>query len=419
MRGGALDRLEYVVVEAGKTVFREGDRGYCAYLIEKGGVEISVTRSDARIVLGRRGQGEVFGEMAIIDDKPRSATVIAISDCTLVAITREQLTRRLENSDPILRMCLSVILDRFRVTLMKLGSFSQEDGSALASGAESEGLESAARNDPAIQEIRLERELEHALRQDDFELHFQPVVRLDDRRIAGFEALVRWRHPERGLISPVVFIPSAEASGFIVPLGRWCFKQACKVLHELDQAVLDRGDVSDLFMSVNITGRDFSDPNFIESIVTSIEETGVDPARIKLEITESMLMHQPEQAIAALHECKARGLSIAVDDFGTGYSSLSYLHKFPIDTLKIDRSFVSEMEEVPVSLEIIRSIVGLARQLTISVVAEGIESERSAVKLQELGCQFGQGYTFFRPMEQKAAIALIATGAYRASSSPG
>jgi EAL domain-containing protein (putative c-di-GMP-specific phosphodiesterase class I) len=419
MRGGALDRLEYVVVEAGKTVFREGDRGYCAYLIEKGRVEISVTRSDARIVLGHRGQGEVFGEMAIIDDKPRSATATAISDCTLVAITREQLTRRLENSDPILRMCLSVILDRFRVTLMKLGSLGQEDNAALTSGAEPEGLESTTRNDPAIQEIRLERELEHALRQDDFELHFQPVVRLDDRRIAGFEALVRWRHPERGLISPVVFIPSAEASGFIVPLGRWCFKQACKVLRELDQAVLDRGDVSDLFMSVNVTGRDFSDPKFVESIVTSIEETGVDPSHIKLEITESMLMHQPEQAIAALHECKARGLSIAVDDFGTGYSSLSYLHKFPIDTLKIDRSFVSEMEEVPVSLEIIRSIIGLARQLTISVVAEGIENEPSAVRLQELGCQFGQGYTFFRPMEQRAAIALIETGAYQASSRLG
>jgi EAL domain-containing protein (putative c-di-GMP-specific phosphodiesterase class I)/CRP-like cAMP-binding protein len=414
-----LDRLEYVVVEAGKTVFREGDRGYCAYLIEKGGVEISVARSDARIVLGRRGQGEVFGEMAIIDDKPRSATVTAISDCTLVAITREQLTRRLENSDPILRMCLSVILDRFRVTLMKLASFSQEDSATLSGDVEAEDTESPSRNDPAIQEIRLERELEHALRQDDFELHFQPVVRLHDRSIAGFEALVRWRHPERGLISPVVFIPSAEASGFIVPLGRWCFRQACKVLRALDQVVLDRGDAPDLFMSVNITGRDFSDPNFIESIITSIDETGVDPSHIKLEITESMLMHQPEQAIAALHACKARGLSIAIDDFGTGYSSLSYLHKFPIDTLKIDRSFVSEMEEVPVSVEIIRSIIGLARQLAISVVAEGIENEQSAVLLHELGCQFGQGYTFFRPMEQQAAIALIETGAYKASASPG
>jgi diguanylate cyclase len=414
-----LDRPEYVVVETGRTVFREGDRGYCAYLIEKGSVEISVTRSDARIVLGRRGQGEVFGEMAIIDDKPRSATATALSDCTLVAITREQLARRLENSDPILRMCLSVILDRFRVTLMKLSTFTDEDGAALANDAEPDGAVSPSQNDPAIQEIRLERELEHALKQDDFELHFQPVVRLHDRSIAGFEALVRWRHPERGLISPVVFIPTAEASGLIVPLGRWCFRQACQVLRDLDQAILDRGDLPDLFMSVNITGRDFSDPNFIESIMTSIEETGADPSRIKLEITESMLMHQPEQAIAALHACKARGLSIAIDDFGTGYSSLSYLHKFPIDTLKIDRSFVSEMEQVPVSVEIIRSIVGLARQLSIAVVAEGIEDERSAVKLHELGCQLGQGYTFFRPMEQQAALALIGSGAYQAALSTG
>jgi EAL domain-containing protein (putative c-di-GMP-specific phosphodiesterase class I) len=240
------------------------------------------------------------------------------------------------------------------------------------------------------------------------------VVRLDDRRIVGFEALVRWRHPERGLISPVVFIPSAEASGFIVPLGRWCFRQACTVLRALDRVIVERGDTPELFMSVNITGRDFSDPAFIDSIVSSLEETGVDPARIKLEITESMLMHQPEQAIAALHDCKARGLSMAVDDFGTGYSSLSYLHKFPIDTLKIDRSFVSEMTEVPVSLEIIRSIIGLTRQLDITVIAEGIEDEQSAVKLLGLGCKFGQGYNFFRPMTEQAAIDLIRSGAYRA-----
>lgn len=404
-----MDTLEYVVVEAGNLVFREGDRGYCAYLIEKGAVEISVIRSGESIVLARRSQGEIFGEMAIIDDKPRTATARALEDCTLLTVTREQLANRLNDADPILRMCLSVILDRFRLTLLRLGSVNHEDNSAFLGDidlGEPRPLPQP-HEDPAIQEIRLEREMEHALRQDDFELHFQPILDLESRRLAGFEALVRWRHRKRGLISPVVFIPTAEASGLIVPLGRWCFKEACRVLRRIDRVVTEQGGARHLFMSVNVTGRDFAEPNFVESIATAIEDAGVDAARIKLEITESMLMHQPEQAIAALRACKARGVSIAVDDFGTGYSSLSYLHKFPIDTLKIDRSFVNEMDEEPIRLEVIRSIANLARQLGISVVAEGIESESNAVKLHALGCGLGQGYQFFRPMTEQAVIELV------------
>ena len=404
-----MDALEYVVVEAGNLVFREGEHGYCAYLIEKGTVEISVMRSGERIVLAQRRQGEIFGEMAIIDDKPRTATVTALEDCTLLAVTREQLATRLNNADPILRMCLGVILDRFRLTMLQLGSFSHEGNSAslreVDLGETRAPLQS--HEDPAIQEIRLEREMEHALRQEDFELHFQPILNLATRRIAGFEALVRWRHRQRGLISPVVFIPTAEASGLIVPLGRWCFREACRVLRRIDLIVAAQNGAQPHFMSVNVTGRDFAEPNFVESIATSIRETQVEAARIKLEITESMLMHQPDQAIAALRACKERGISIAVDDFGTGYSSLSYLHKFPIDTLKIDRSFVSEMDEEPVRLEVIRSIASLARQLGISVVAEGIESESNAVKLQGLGCELGQGYQFFRPMTEQAVIELV------------
>ena len=407
----AIERLELdtLLVEKGKVIFREGDYGYCAYIIERGQVEISVHRAGQKVTLDRHGPGEIFGEMAIIDDKPRTATVTALETCHLTLITREQLVRRIDETDPILRMCLGVILDRFRATMKRLQVINADVAPPnLAEKSAIVGTDQPA-YDHAIQEILLERELEKAIHQEDFELHFQPIVALQSGSIAGFESLVRWRHSGRGLISPLVFIPTAEASGLIVPLGRWCFKQACLALPGLQASQPRAGSASqEMFVSINVSGRDFSDPNFVKHIETSIEEAGVDPNCVKLEITESLLMHQPDRAIAALHECKIKGISIAIDDFGTGYSSLSYLHKFPIDTLKIDRSFVQSMHDDAAGREIIVSIVNLAKQLEIPVVAEGIETERDINVLRDLGCTFGQGYLFAKPLPQSEAEALIA-----------
>ncbi len=400
--------LDSLLVKKGTVIFREGEYGYCAYIVERGQVEISVQRAGEKVILDRHGPGEIFGEMAIIDDKPRTATVTAVEDCDLLLITREQLVRRIEETDPILRMCLSVILDRFRMTMMRLQVINTEVAPpSLAERSEVAEADPPA-YDHAIQEIRLERELEKAIHQEDFELHFQPIIELKSGSIAGFESLVRWRHSKRGLISPMVFIPTAESSGLIVPLGRWCFRQACEVLPHLQssQSAADRASRK-MFVSVNVSGRDFSDPNFVRYIQESLEETGVDPKCVKLEITESLLMRQPDRAIAALHECKIKGLSIAIDDFGTGYSSLSYLHKFPIDTLKIDRSFVQSMHDDSPSKEIIRSILSLASQLNIPVVAEGIETEEDARALRELDCAFGQGYLFAKPLPRPDAQELV------------
>jgi len=398
---------EHVIVTQGTVIFEQGDTGYCAYMLLRGRVEISVMRGGRPLVLAVRGPGEIVGEMAIIDDLPRSATVRAVEDCELLLITREQMIRRIEDTDPILRLCLSMLLERFRDTLEKVQALDNGD-EAPAPNTEPSAAADAVRYDEAISEIKLEQALKTALNRQEFELHYQPIVDLRSGALAGFESLVRWRHEERGLIAPNVFIPTAEASGLIVPLGRWCFREACDALGRFDATRADGNEaMPPVFVSVNVSGRDFSDPDFVSNVQATIDQTGADPQRVKLEITESMLMHRPEQAIAALNQCKLKGLSIAIDDFGTGYSSLAYLHKFPIDTLKIDRSFVLSMHDNAQSMEIVRTILGLAQQLDIPVVAEGIESVKDARVLTDLGCTFGQGFLFSRPQPEPGAHDLL------------
>ncbi len=392
-----------LLVAKGANIFQAGDAGECAYFVERGQVEISIQRGAEKVVLARRGAGEIFGEMAIIDNKPRTATVTAASNCELLLITREQLNRRIEESDPILRMLLTVLMERFRSTMDQLQGVNLGDAPLNSLTAIDDEREHVA-----IQEIRLERELEQAIEHQDFELHFQPIVDLRDTAIAGFESLVRWRHKTRGLISPMVFIPTAEASGLIVPLGRLCLEQACTGFMEFEGLRRPEDHVrDDMFVSVNVSGRDFDDRNFVSNIMRTLLKTGADPRRLKLEITETMLMQQPERAAEALRECKIKGLSIAIDDFGAGYSSLGYLHKFPIDTLKIDRSFVMAMHDDDRSMKIIRSILSMAKELQIPVVAEGIETKRDADCLRDLGCEYGQGYYFARPMPRADAAGLL------------
>ncbi len=396
--------LDAVIVPQGATVFRQGDPGACAYLIERGAVEITIEKDGDPLRLAERRKGEIFGEMAIIDNKPRTATATALEDTELFLITPEQLSRRIELSDPILRLCLSVVMDRFRETMAKLHG----EQAATAPEAVAPNVNVHAGAAKAIEEIKLERELRHAIDRKDFEMYYQPIVDLASGKLAGFEALVRWRHENRGLVSPYVFIPTAETTGLIIPLGRICMEQACVAQTRFGvTAGLGRPVRQDMFVSVNVSGRDFDDTDFVANMVSTLRRTGADPHKLKLEITETMVMQSPERAVEALEQCKLQGLSIAIDDFGAGYSSLGYLHRLPIDTLKIDRSFVLAMHDDHRSMKIIRSILSMARELDIPVVAEGIETAKDATFLRNMGCAFGQGYHFARPMARDKAERFI------------
>ncbi len=259
----------------------------------------------------------------------------------------------------------------------------------------------------AVALLQLETDLRWAIERREFELHYQPIISLQSGAITGMEALVRWRHPERGLVSPAEFIPVAEETGWIVPIGAWVLETACEQL-ALWQAEL-RPDPP-LTMSVNLSGKQFSQPNLIPFISEQLAKWNIAPQNLKLEITESAIMENAQAVTERLHTLRALGVQLALDDFGTGYSSLSYLHRFPLDTLKIDRSFVMRMEDGGENREIVRTIVALGLNLGMDVVAEGIEDARQLSDLRALNCKGGQGFFFSRPLPPDAALKLLQSG---------
>ncbi|HWS86657.1 MAG TPA: EAL domain-containing protein [Pyrinomonadaceae bacterium] len=261
-----------------------------------------------------------------------------------------------------------------------------------------------AMHDRAMQLLQLETDLRRAITRQEFFLNYQPIVSLETGKVSSFEALVRWRHPERGLVGPGDFIPVAEETGLIIPLGQWVLNEACRQMREWQRLGVAGESVT---MSVNLSGRQFSQPDLIEQISAALRESGLKAANLKLEITESMVMENFDTAIDMLMQLRGLGVGLSIDDFGTGYSSLSYLHRFPIDTLKIDRSFVTQMTDNSENAEIVRTIVTLARSLGMNVIAEGVETADQLRQLGELGCDYGQGYLFSRPVGAGPAAELL------------
>ncbi|XGW00526.1 MAG: EAL domain-containing protein [Leptolyngbya sp. BL-A-14] len=244
-----------------------------------------------------------------------------------------------------------------------------------------------------LNRLTLENDLQRALAQQEFVVYYQPIVSLQTQKLCGFEALVRWQHPERGMVSPGEFIPCIEETGLIVPVGIAVLQQACQQLHTWQQQ-----GWTELTMSVNLSVRQFACPTLLADIDRVLAETAVNPAHLKLEITESAIMDNTQMAIALTEELRSRHIHISIDDFGTGYSSLGYLHRFPIDTLKIDRSFVSQIQGGNRNYQVVNTILALSNQLELAVIAEGIETTEQLQWLQQLGCEFGQGYLFSKPL---------------------
>jgi PAS domain S-box-containing protein/diguanylate cyclase (GGDEF)-like protein len=252
----------------------------------------------------------------------------------------------------------------------------------------------------AMARLHLETDLRRALERGELRVHYQPIVRLDTGRITGFEALARWEHPERGLILPDDFIPLAEETGLILPMGLWVLEEACRTLARWQE----RPGGERLTMAINLSARQFTQPDLVERVGRVLRETGVRPGTVELEITESVILQHSTPVIETLQRLKALGVALHVDDFGTGYSSLSYLHRLPLDALKIDRSFVSGADAG--SLQIVRTIVAMAHALGVVVVTEGIETAELLGELRLLNCEYGQGFFFSRPVTSEAVEAL-------------
>lgn len=250
---------------------------------------------------------------------------------------------------------------------------------------------------------QLETGLRRALAHEEFRVHYQPIISLETWRISGFEALVRWEHPEHGYVSPLKFIPVAEETGLIVQIGQWVLREACQQLRAWQEQFPSDPPLS---ISVNLSGKQLSQPDLIERISQILTETGIEASTLKIEITESAIIENIDDAAMTLRRIKALGIRLSLDDFGTGYSSLSYLHRFPIDTLKIDRSFVSRIN-LPKNTEIVRTILALAGNLGMDVVAEGVETREQILQLTGMNCEYVQGYLLSKPIDGRAMRELI------------
>ncbi len=261
-----------------------------------------------------------------------------------------------------------------------------------------------------LQTIQLEQDLRRGIEAQQFELYYQPIVTLATNKIVGFEALVRWHHPLKGMISPSEFIPLAEETGLIVPLGWWILREACSQMFYWQQNNPDKANLS---ISVNISSQQFSQPYSSYLVAQILRETGINPQCLKLEITESQVIQDIELALTTLNKLKQLGVQLSMDDFGTGYSSLSYLHRLPVDILKIDRSFIMGIELDPSKLELVKTIIKLAEVFNLNVIAEGVESHLQRDRLLNLECKYGQGYLFSQALPKEIATALIKASGHK------
>ncbi|MCP4078424.1 MAG: EAL domain-containing protein [Gammaproteobacteria bacterium] len=395
------DKLYTQTFSSNTRIFSEGDEGAIAYVIESGLVEISTIEKDKQVLLGTLTPGQLFGEMALINDEPRTATAIAIKDTVLTVISREQLTERLKNTEPMLRMLIRVIISRYRTSIghtRKAGMLSQLNV-PLPDDTMSEETQTVA-----IEKFRRENELREALLNKELLVHYQPLLNMQTGKWAGFEALARWNHPTKGTIPPSKFIPLAEETTLIISIGMYVLRQAIKDMITMQterNKVLP--DAPPLFIAVNVSSKQIADTGFIDKVARVVAETGFPPASLKLEITESMTSDY-QLVINWASRCRELGFSIAIDDFGTGYSSMEHLLELEVDTLKVDQTFIKKMYQSSKAKKLVIGMVRLSKALGFSTVAEGLENKKEFNTLRAMSIEYGQGFYIAKPQSSKQII---------------
>ena len=369
-------------LQPGETLFREGDAPTTAFLIESGEIAISARRDDTDVHLAQLGPGDIVGEMAVIDDSPRTATALAVVECILIPIDRDQIAERLAQTDPVIRALLQGQLKRYRGALAAMHGLAAPHEPAGGDADELLGLG----------KIRLETQLREAIARNELDLRLQPLFDIPAGRVAGYEALVRWTHPERGPISPMEFITLAEETSLIVPVGDYVLDAAIAALIALRHS----GANPLPFIAINVSPRQLREAGLVERIIERTRAVGLDPGAIKVEITESQALDYTQVGDAIAH-CRSEGIHVALDDFGTGFSNLSHLHELEFDTIKIDQAFARNMMGSPRARAIIGAIVHLVHAIGADALVEGIETEAQLAVLRELGCRYAQGYLIGRP----------------------
>jgi len=376
---------------AGEVIFHQGERADCAYVIEQGRIEISVERDGRTVVLSELGPGEILGEMAVMDQYRRTATARVAEACVLTMITPQQIQRRIENSDPVVRSLLSVLLARFRSEL-----------SPLEEGLPMEAEDALLSYSKGIEKIRMENALRHALENGEITVAYQPIRCLRTSSTSGLEALVRWEHPTQGTISPEGLITLAEETDLIVPLSLYVLKAAVQDFIDFRAAA-----PRELFVSVNVSPKHTADSEFLNRAWDICTEAGGKPAEMMLELTESIMV-DIEQLGSWVQTAKAMGFRISVDDFGTGYASLEYLTRLEPHTVKIDQHFIRPIVEDWRHETVMRKVLDMARELDVLVIAEGAETRDHVRLLADMDCDMAQGYEIGRPLTRDQVIDFLA-----------
>lgn len=379
------------VFPAGTRIYSQGDSHRCAYLIEQGTVDVSSAGDDGKAPHRRLGVGDLLGGEALVGSGVRPVTATAIEDTHAIAIDRDQFQDRMQDADELLQDVLRAALGNSHL------------GRANDSGAEFPIRHSGAEN-PAKQGT-LESDLRHAIQGEQLDLHFQPIVSLGSGHVAGFEALVRWDHPHHGTVAPSAFVRLAEQSNIIAPLGRWMLRQALDGLQLFQSAARAKGQP--LYVAVNVSSLQLLSASEVGDLADIVRQSGVAPSQVVFEITETLMVENADDVAVAISRLREQGIRVASDDFGTGYANLAFLNRFRMDILKIDRSFITTMVADARSQKIVETIIALAKDFGMSIVAEGIETKEEIAALRALKCDFGQGYLFAKPLPVEQAIALV------------
>ncbi len=370
--------------QAGDIIFNQGEASDCAFVIDQGKVDIFIENETLDTLVA----GDLFGEMGVLDQQPRSTSARAATDLALLEVKTNQITERLKSSDPIVKALVRVLLKRFRSLLSSDNTFSTD---VLFSEVES------VIEDEGLSKIKMESELRSAIANQQIQTVYQPINDIETGNIAGFEALSRWEHPEKGMISPFEFITLAEETDLIVDVGRLVFERACHVLSQLPEH---------FFININVSPKQLDNDLFLNHVVQLMKSKGVSPARLKLEITETMVVDY-QRANQWIQKCKGLGFPICADDFGTGHSGMQQLVALDFDVLKVDQVFIRNMYENKKYAIILQTIARIAADLGMKLVAEGVEENAQYQSLKLLGFDYGQGYFFGRPMDELDVFALI------------
>lgn len=364
---------------AGEVLYRQGDPSDCAWLVERGTIELTSVQGRRTLNHGVLGPGELIGELGMLDGAPRSASATARGDAVLLSIDHDQFLDRLDSGDPIVRTLVDSLLRRTRSIIASLPA----DAVLPAEDVACEDPEERS----GIDKIRLEAQLRDAIDTGTLEVRYQPIYEIPTGRVTGYEALVRWDLPGRGPVSPAEFIKLAEETSLIVPVGEYVLDRVIEVLTGLR----DAGTEPLPSIAVNLSARQLVEPGMARQIVARVQRAQLPPGALKLEVTESrMLDYAPVAAV--MQHCRENGVPFALDDFGTGYSNLTHLHKLDFEFVKVDQAFARHMFDSPRAMAIVQAIVALAHGIGSEVVCEGVETREQLEMLRELRVRYAQGY---------------------------